>query len=159
MKGKTNKSFLIYLVVGLIVALPWIVYVAFFYDQTLSSSTSDWGAFGDYIGGVSSVITAFVVIYISRHLQKTDTYREKMKNAISEIYDQLVKIDADNVDCKKTIKFLKLVEKNRLYLPINLYDSLVNLHDYYISLKGHLENRNTILEESIIGDLKKLYDE
>ena len=60
MSGKNKKSWVIYALGGIAVMSPWVIYVIFFHNQTISSSTSDWGSFGDYIGGVSSVITAFV---------------------------------------------------------------------------------------------------
>lgn len=157
MSGKNKKSWGIYALGGIAVMSPWVIYVIFFHNQTISSSTSDWGSFGDYIGGVSSVITAFVVIYISRHLDRKDTYHDKIRSAISEIYDQLVKIDAEHVDNRKTTKFLRLVEKNRLYLPESLYNDLVKLHDYFVSLQNN-GNRDHSFEEDIIHGLKKLYD-
>lgn len=157
MNGKSKKSWCIYAIGALIVLLPWVVYVIYFHNQTISTSTADWGSFGDYIGGVSSVITAFVVIYISRHLDRKDTYHDKMRSAISEIYDQLVKIDAAHVDLRKNTKFLRLVDKNRLYLPESLYNDLVKLHDYYVSLQNN-GNADPSFEDAIIKDLIKLYD-
>lgn len=157
MKGTSNKSWHIYIIVGVIVSLPWLVYLGFFCGQTISTNTSDWGSFGDYIGGVSSVITAFVVIYISRHLDRKDTYHDKMRSAISEIYDQLVKIDADNVDSRKNTKFLRLVDKNRLYLPESLYKDLIKLHDYYVSLQDNAK-RIPEFEVEVFDSLRKLYD-
>jgi len=157
MNGKSTKSWSIYTIGALAVLSPWVVYLIFFHDQTISTCTADWGSFGDYIGGVSSVITAFVVIYISRHLERRDTYHDKMRSAISEIYDQLVKIDAEHVDLRKNTKLLRLVDKNRLYLPESLYNDLVKLHDYYVTLQNK-GNRDLSFEDDVIQALRNLYD-
>lgn len=48
--------------------LPFIVYLLVFYDRPISYDTSDWGAFGNYYGGIIGIIPVFL-LYI--------TYREQ----------------------------------------------------------------------------------
>lgn len=66
--------------------LPIIVFVWNFYSHSLSDDISEWGAFGDYIGGVYSVYISIGLYLLSRKLGRTDERRNKQRFHIEKLY-------------------------------------------------------------------------
>lgn len=69
------------IVAAILFLLPVIAYVANFWKFPLSVSASDWGAFGDYFGGVSGVLATVMVVFYQVRLQAkmNELQREMMK--------------------------------------------------------------------------------
>jgi hypothetical protein len=68
---KNNKTLILSLIAGGIFAIPLIIYVLKFYNHSLSDNPSDWGTFGDYIGGITGALLAFTGILISYEFNST----------------------------------------------------------------------------------------
>ena len=72
--------------------LPILIYVLKFHDYKLSNDPADWGVFGDYIGGVYSVLIALLVVYLTRNLSRHDEEKRLKKEALREVYKQITNI-------------------------------------------------------------------
>lgn len=70
------------LICVIVIALPIAFYVYRFSATEISSSPSDWGSFGDYIGGlinpIISLATLIVTIFIALFLSKLDDRRSSL---------------------------------------------------------------------------------
>ena len=89
----------IYVAVAILL-LTIIVYVVCFYNMPLSEETSDWGAFGSYIGmGIS--ILSVTLIYITyneqRHSNRTERFEQHLKSMTDTLSD-LVKRDKTPIE-------------------------------------------------------------
>ncbi|KFF09133.1 hypothetical protein IX38_01040 [Chryseobacterium luteum] len=63
---KSSRIILIGSIIALIaIILPVIFYVVNFYEYNRSTDPSDWGVFGDYIGGVLNPIISFLTLIIT----------------------------------------------------------------------------------------------
>lgn len=76
------QIFIIVIIITLILLfsiLPTIFYIFFFHNIPISENPSDWGVFGDYIGGLSNPIIAFfnliATIFIAIYLVKIENRR------------------------------------------------------------------------------------
>lgn len=137
---------------------PLLVYIWYFRDYSISTNPVDWGTFGDYIGGVYTVVVTLFAIYLTRHLANRDLEKNKAKAAVGCIYQQIAKIDYQHVDLRSVGRLLRLTKENELYIPKYLYNQLTDLHDDYLVAK-ELPNRFPKNKElKIKHELKKLYD-
>ena len=119
----------------LLMIIPVALYVIKFGGYKISDDPQDWGVFGDYIGGVYTVLVTLFAIYLTRNLEKRDAERAKAKAAVSAIYEQLAKINYQHVDLSSADKLLRLTKENELYLPQYLIEKLIELHDDYVEAK------------------------
>ena len=56
---------------------PIILYISNFKNYSLSKEPADWGTFGDYIGGIYSVVLAVVLVYVTYTInRKNDELKE-----------------------------------------------------------------------------------
>ena len=85
----------IYVAVAILL-LTIIIYVACFYNMPLSHYTSDWGAFGSYIGmGVS--ILSVALIYITYNEQRHSNQIERFEQHLKSMTDTLLDfVDRNN---------------------------------------------------------------
>lgn len=58
------KQWLIPIIVFVSLLITLGPFVGFFYNHEFSSITSDWGSFGDYIGGVLGVILSAIAVFL-----------------------------------------------------------------------------------------------
>ena len=83
-----------------ILLLTIIVYVVYFYNTPLSEKTSDWGAFGNYIGmGIS--ILSVTLIYITYNEQRLSNRIERFEQHLKSMADtlsDLVKRDSPSIE-------------------------------------------------------------
>ena len=142
----------------LVLIAPVLCYGIHFRKHTISDNPSDWADFGSYIGGVYTLLVTFMAIYLTRHLERKDMEWKKSKNAVRELYEQVNLIDYKNVDMRSVNKLLRLVKQNQLYIPVDVYDNLVNLRDDYVVAKTAPEKFDLNKEQQIKNRLKRLYD-
>ena len=68
-------------VLGLVLIIPVGLFVVAFFDQRLSNKITDWGTFGDFIGGIYNPIIGLanllVLIFISLIVAKLEGRRER----------------------------------------------------------------------------------
>lgn len=143
-----------FLIILLVLALlPIVIYVCNFHAFKLSDDPSDWGVFGDYIGGTYSVIIAVLVVYISRDLAKRDEEKRIKKEALRKVYMQITSIQQNpKVNQNKLTKLYRLIEESKLFIENDFYDRLKELANY---LGEHGRNRQ--MEKDILDELKEEY--
>ena len=146
-----NRHFLLILLVLAIV--PIAVYVWEFHSYMFSENPADWGVFGDYIGGVYSVIIAILVVYITRNLEKRDEEKRLKKEALRQVYLQITSIQQkQTVNQNKLTKLFRLIEESKLYIDDGFYERLKNLANFW----GEL-GRNRKMEMEVLDELKEEY--
>lgn len=85
-----TKRFAITCAIAIVLAIaPYIYAFAFHFNHTISSSPSDWGALGDYIGGIVNPLLSFAsIILIIRTVQlqrdANDALKEDLETAKQE---------------------------------------------------------------------------
>jgi hypothetical protein len=127
---------------------PILLYVSKFHSCKLSEDPADWGVFGDYIGGVYSVLIAILVVFITRNLSRLDEEKRLKKEAIREIYKQITNIQQkQTVDQRKLTKLYKLIEDGKLFITPDLYERLKKLANYFGENGRYRTEEITILEE------------
>lgn len=135
--------------------LPILIYVLMFHDYKLSENPADWGVFGDYIGGVYSVLIALLVVYITRNLSRRDEEKRLKKEALREVYKQITNIQQKRtVDQRKLPKLYKLIEDSKLFIDNDFYERLKGLANEF----GE-RGRNRQMEMDILEELKEEYAE
>lgn len=140
-----------------------IIYVLFFYDVTISDRTSDWGAFGSYIGiGISvlSVTLIYITYNEQRHsneIERFELHLKTMLGTFSELiekksasldrYYQLLSVhflvpfyDISNYDKQKTENVCSCYFSNM----VNTDDSdCIQLFKYMTLLINEIKNKNS----------------
>ena len=72
----------------ILILLPIILYMWNFYGKPLSHETIDWGAFGSYFGGITSLVSIYL-LYV--------TYCEQRRSNSITLYEQRFYIQIENV--------------------------------------------------------------
>lgn len=152
---KSLKSLLFFL----LFVSPISVYIYHFHDYEISKNPSDWGNFGDYIGGVYSILVTVLAIYLSRILSKKDIIQMQKQAAAEYLYKEICKIKSNNVNLNSVVRFQKDINTNSIYLPDNLVKKLIKLADNFIEHKSGGKQLNLQLETTVLNELKQLYNE
>ena len=148
-----RSHFLLILIV--VAVLPILIYVLMFHSYSLSDDPADWGVFGDYIGGVYSVLIALLVVYITRNLTRRDEEKRLKKEALREVYKQITNIQQkQTVDQRKLPKLYKLIEDSKLFIDDDFYERLKGLANEF----GE-RGRNRQMEMDVLEELKEEYAE
>lgn len=141
------------LLLFLVAMIPIIVYVWHFHGLKISDNPADWGVFGDYIGGVYSILIAILVVYISRNLDRRDEEEKRKQEALRKIHNQISSIrQKPKVNLQKLTKLFRLIDESKLYIDEDLYDELIKLANY-LGEKG----RNRSMELEVMDALKDEY--
>ncbi len=138
-------------IVIVVFVLPILVYFVNFHSG-FSNDHSDWSAFGDYIGGVYSVIVAILLFYLTINANFSAEKRNEKKEALKEIYEYIVDVSEEEANSENRRTLRKLAQKKRLYISEDLYKGIIEFADYYIELEYDRSKRdpnriNSILEE------------
>lgn len=144
----------------IVILLPILCYVFRFGSNGLSNDTEKWSQFGDYIGGTYSVILSILVIYIARNLTRKDEASNRRKNAIDEIFKQIIKIESLTSGPQKASaanKLLRLTHEHQLHISEGLCQDMENLANYYIRISNNAPI-NIAYENSMKEKLKDEYD-
>ena len=91
MKNYNKKLASIIIIVGIIIVFINTFYFWFINDE-FSRNSSDWGAFGDYISGISSFFNLVFFVYISFWLYKwgkKDSVNEQIRESITKCMESL----------------------------------------------------------------------
>lgn len=143
-----------------VILFPVLCYVWRFAGNGLSNDTEKWAQFGDYIGGTYSVILSILVIYIARNLTRKDEVSNRRKNAIDEIFKQIIKIESLVPGTQKASaanRLLRLTHEHQLHISEGLYNDLENLANYYIQISNNAPV-DVAYESSMKEKLKDEYD-
>ena len=146
-------------VLALVLIAPIVFYVAMFHGHSFSEDPSAWGSFGDYFGGIYSVIVTILAVYLANLLSKKNDSSKRKKDAIEEITEQIKSIEkGDSIDIRRVNRFLRLVHSSRLYFPDTFEQSLLDLYDEFIKNKDTKNLIDTHLVEDVRKQLKRLYE-
>ncbi|WP_455673759.1 putative phage abortive infection protein [Phocaeicola sp.] len=117
-EDRIKRNVIIILFVAILLVIVFAVaFIIMFSSQDFSDKISDWGNFGDYIGGISgglfACISAILVYYTfrSQSLSNQEQMRLNRKQSFDNIFFELLKIqkklfeeNAQNID--KILKYL-----------------------------------------------------
>lgn len=140
--------------------IPIGIYWLQFRTAEMSNDPEKWAQFGDYVGGVYSVLVTILAIYLARNLTLKDEVVSKRRDAIDEIFQQIAKIEqcADvNSKTNAVNKLMRLVHIHELLLPDSICVDIERLADYYLERIGGTIAENIVLENCTKEKLKKAY--
>jgi len=163
MNNDENKKYIknSLLTIAVIIATIILAYIINFYRQDVSKSSADWGAFGDYLGGVlnpvialaSLIVLGYISILISRNDsdEKLEFYKKEqaekhkyfMLEKRIEVFQELNNLVEKTKNASSTARTHVKVNKvllNRDDVQKLMTDSVFNLISTFKGLKIGLEN-------------------
>lgn len=153
---RKNKSKILSIsLIGILVLLPIIVFVSNFNSHSFSDDISEWGAFGDYIGGVYSVYISLGLYLLSRKLGRTDKLRNKQEFHIEKLYGIIHMIHSDITGNSELLKdFANEIAYAELYLSDEIIKKVIDLQDNFAMASGNPGLVNIELESEVLSMLK-----
>lgn len=147
-------------VLGIVSLIPLAAYYYQFGKADISDDPEDWANFGDYIGGVYSVLITIVAVYLTRKLERKDAMSNRRKQTLDDIYQQFVKMQncPSHLLAKSATKFLAMVEKQRLNLTESQIQRCQMLGDYFICVASKSRNRDMNYENEMKVALFNAYN-
>lgn len=143
----------------IIAAIPIVVYLLNFMGHAISNNPENWAFFGDYIGGVYSVVLTCVLTFLMYQLNKKDEYNRERLGIIKDLYSNIRKLENTNpIRIAEVNSFTNKIIDNELILPSNIFSKLVEFSDYYKSIVNN-NNRDIQKESEIKKLLKEYYNE
>lgn len=139
--------------------VPLIAFICEFGGNGISDDLDDWSKFGDYIGGVYSIVIAILAIFLARRLDKKDRRQVKLQQIIYEIYDQFIRMqNCPNHQLANSVnKFFRIIDKHRIYLTDDQTQKLQRAGDYFLSVASKELERDNEYEQDIKDYLNVLY--
>lgn len=139
------------IIITLILFLPILVYILQFGSYKWSDSPEDWAAFGDYAGGIYSGILATSITIAVYYFNKTETKKKERTEVAAPLYSQISKFlyeldREETVNISEVNQFTKSIISNKLLLPKELFDKLIEFSDY---CKEVAANNNRVIEKEI----------
>lgn len=129
-------------------------------NSHLSDNPEHWAFFGDYIGGVYSVILTCILTYLTFYLQKKGSISKSRKEVIRELFSRVNQLNRTN---KLRIKDLNsftnfIIDSEILFQNEEEYKVFIIISDYYkaVSTNGC---RNPDKELLIKNKIIKMYNE
>lgn len=154
-KWKKKLPYLTAMLMIIVLLLPLIMYCYNFRELDLSSSTTDWGTFGDYIGGsIGSVITLIGFIYIYK------TYKSQVANyyisGFENTFFKMIEFHHKIIDgLQFTLKGSESTGRKALY------NYALHIVRYYNDLFSSTPNNDQyfdIIKNEIIAKYSSLYE-
>nr|DAP58751.1 MAG TPA: hypothetical protein [Caudoviricetes sp.] len=143
----------------IIAAIPIVVYLLNFMGHAISNNPENWAFFGDYIGGVYSVVLTCVLTFLMYQLNKKDEYNRERLCIIKDLYSNIRKFENTNpLRIAEVNSFTNKIIDNELILPSNIFEKLIEFSDYYKGIANN-NNRDVQKESEIKKLLKEYYNE
>ena len=139
--------------------LPVIFYICNFSRNGFSDNPADWGTFGDYIGGVYSVVLTLALVYVTYILNKKNEHNKERLHAVKEIYARISNIESDNINIDDINHLVKYVVANKLHLRESIYRQLIIMTDYYKEVAVDKSKIDIEKEAALKNALKEYYNE
>ena len=139
--GNKHTTYLLW-ILAVLSSVPILLYLFYFGGNGISKNLSDWSGLGDFIGGIYSVITSVVAVYITYILHKQRVEFDEKMSKIQDI-QQKERLDFDR----------KLSEtKNNIAIKINndniirdkYYDCIEHIVESYRRITAMMENLRSI---------------
>ncbi len=147
---KRKKLFLLTIFACII---PILVYTIRFSNYELSKDPSDWGTFGDYIGGVYSVLLSIIAIYVTYMISEREDKSKEKRKVLTELYKTITSIKSEEVDLQKVNKIVSLADNNQLLLPKMIYADIIRYSDYLKEIYGKPTKISLQIEKRIKDEL------
>lgn len=144
----------------LIASIPIIAYILNFINSEISNDPEKWAFFGDYIGGVYSVVLTCLLTHLMYKLNKVNETNKGKKELIKNLHSKILEFNLFPLTNQEDInKFLLLVYNSELILnDNNLFNKLISMYDYYLGLYNNTCSKDITKEEEIIIILKRTYN-
>ncbi len=144
----------------LIASIPIIAYILNFINSEISNDPEKWAFFGDYIGGVYSVVLTCLLTHLMYKLNKVNETNKEKKELIKNLHSKILEFNLFPLTNQEDInKFLLLVYNSELILnDNNLFNKLISMYDYYLGLYNNTCSKDITKEEEIIIILKRTYN-
>lgn len=152
-----RRKTLLYLLIALLMLLPIGIYIWHFHSYPISDNPADWGTFGDYIGGIYSVLVAILAIYISHHLEIRRKHQLLRIDAAKDLYNQILTVKKNNYNPKSIAKLQRLIGSSDLYLKPMILDKATALADNYLRHKSDNEEIDDDLQQETLQELERIY--
>jgi len=160
---KNFKRILIFVLFGVILLLPIAFYIGKFHFYEISENPEHWAWFGDYIGGVYSILVAFLVVILTYNLELLKTKKSKIQGFAEDLNNQIKKLHRNNFNLNSCKMFKETIEEAKLYVTERQYELFNALADNYIVTKAKNSNGNDSqididLEDKVKKELKRMYN-
>lgn len=141
-------------------SIPLLLYICNFGMNGISDDLEDWANFGDYIGGVYSIVVTLLVLFLARNLERKDKRREKRQEAIDEIYSQFTKMQncPSHKLAQSVNKFFRKIEQYRLCLTDDLFCKMQGFGNYFLNVASQTSSKDPYIEEEMKVYLLSLYN-
>lgn len=141
--------------IALIGLVPLAIYCYNFHSYQISDDPEDWAFFGDYIGGVYSVILTCLLSYITYLLQRKAAVSKSRKDIIRELFSKINSLNSvEKPDIEEVNKLTKLViDSEILFYNEKEYRTLLVITDYYKTVieGGHVPEREHEIRQKLIS--------
>lgn len=141
-------------------SIPLLLYICNFGMNGISDDLEDWANFGDYIGGVYSIVVTLLVLFLARNLERKDKRREKRQEAIDEIYSQFTKMQncPSHKLAQSVNKFFRKIEQYRLCLTDDQFCKMQGFGNYFLNVASQTSSKDPYIEEEMKVYLLSLYN-
>ena len=149
-----------YICLTIIALIPIIIYIINFRESSISKDPEKWAFFGDYIGGVYSVVLTCVLTFIMYQLNKKDEKSKEKKNLAKSLLCNINDFNnsTTNLNLNKVDEFRKLIINNEFIIDESLFKVLIDIGDYYLSLCSDISNKDIGKESKIKLLLTEMYN-
>lgn len=130
-----------------------------FSNYNFSKDPADWGTFGDYIGGVYSVILSIIAIYVTYMISEREDKSKEKRKILTELYKTIISIRSEEVDLQKVNRIVSLAESNQILLPKVIYADVIRYSDYLKEIYGKPAKINLHTEKRIKDELIEVISE
>lgn len=174
------KNFKTYLIIAisitvLFILIPFLFYIYNFWENEISNSSSDWGTFGDYFGGLLNPIIGIaniaILIIISYQIAGWDNKRHKnefLYQAYRVLSDKLSGVTIKNLNSEQLYdleQFLLSFRSNQQFLfevveaNIIFNERIFGLQSCTLQLKELLGKDESVSNKSEKVDISDLSEE
>lgn len=151
-----------FVVIAIIGSIPLLVYCCQFggTDSHLSDDPEDWAFFGDYIGGVYSVILTCLLTYLTYFLQKRGVVSKSRREVILNLFVKYTTlVSAKNLRIEQVNNFTQLIVNSEIiFYNEKEYRDMLDISDYFVVVMGG-GTRDYSLENEYRIRLIKMYNE
>lgn len=139
---------------------PLLFYIINFSNCKISNDPEHWAFFGDYIGGVYSVVLTCLLTALMYKLNKKDEELKEKRTFAKSLFEMVNKFhnSTSNLDSEEVDKFRTVIINNEFIINSDTFRDLIDIADYYLLLCTDINNRNYNKENEIRHLLKTIYN-
>lgn len=145
----------------IIAMIPILAYILNFMGHKISNDPEKWAFFGDYIGGVYSVVLTCILTYLMYQLNKKDERNKEKKifaksllHTVNEFNKSSSNLDVSKVDYFRN----QIIDNEFLFVNESDFLRLIDIADYYLILCTDISQRRPEKDIQIKSFLKDIYN-